>query len=410
MEAKKRMARFNATRFTHQDTSEYGQGKKVTTKILETDARNTEYLLGELQELKQQITPTLVQTYAPIQDRPTQRQNMQTNTITEQDITDNKGKTHHLQPQTLWQTTGNETTASLETTHIITPGTITQINAPTINTGTTTCTKRIITGAITREYTILGTLTEITGSNTGEVTSNSLIQQYYNEVQPSTQWTSFSSYDNFLAWVGQVNWYDGSYPFGDWLSLKHQKTFYGVPQQRVVTPWAIGAMEVRLNNESETRECTYTLGTPEVVIPLLASVPTDYEGGDVLKIHAKYRLNIGAEEDVINFSTDITEILVSETPEDNILEVELDSMPAKEALRVYKNNIELFQQVDYNYNTKTRTVRILGVEQDDFIEISRAISGIPRDIQIQYFFTREDTQSQGMILPVQVKYVPDPEE
>lgn len=401
------MAKFTADRFTHQNTSEYGQGKKVTTKILETDAKNSEYLLGELQETRQQIPATLVQTYAPLRSITEQTTNMEQTTIQKQDITSNTGQTYHVQEQKIWQIQGNQTRAHLESQHIITPGTITQITAPTITTGTTQATKKLMTALYTWEYPILK-LSEITGSNTGEVTSTSLLQQYYDEIKPTTQPTSFTNYDDFITWIEEVNWYDGTYPFGHWLAIRHQKTFYGIPSQIIpFQNYPDWVRQITLNEDPTLLEFTENKQQKQVTIPLLATIPESYSGGNKLKINAKFSLQQGITEDTMNLSYNKTDIEIETTPEEGTYVHTLDFRPTNEALRVFKNNLELIQGVDYHYNLKNCEISVFDVEEGDYLEIIRAIPYIPEDVQLMYDVTREDTQSQVILLPVQVKYIPE---
>ena len=398
------MAKFNADRFTHQDTSEYGQGKKVTTKILETDAKNTEYLLGELEETRQQIPATLTRTYAPLRNIQQWSTNMEQVTITEQDITSNTGKTYHVREQKIWQIQGNNTTAHLETEHFITPGPINQIIAPAITTGTTQCQKSVLTTETSLAFEILGTLEAITGSSTGEVQSNSLLQEYYDKVKPSTQRSTFNSYDSFLNWLGQENWYTTMYPFHYWLALEKQKTLYGIINAEQPLLWKPEWIEsVKINNNTISEYTVYR-DKNTIQIPALAELPEEYSGGDTLTIRGKYLVQTGITTDTINLSYHTTIIEVADTPEEGILYYNLDFLTTKDALRIFKNNNELIQGVDYRYNLKTKELTIYNTTQGDYIEVIQTITEIPHNLQLFYDCTRDDTNSNVVILPVQVKY------
>lgn len=406
MGGQKNMAKFTADRFTHQDTSEYGQGKKVTTKILETDAKNTEYLLGELEETRQQIPATLTRTYAPLGNIPQWSTNTEQTTITEQDITSNNGKTYHVMGQKIWRISGNNTTAHLETEHFITPGPITQIIAPAITTGTTQCQKSVLTTETTLTYEILGTLTAITGNQNGTVQPDSLIQQYYDEINPATQPNTFTTYNDFLDWLTEENMTQPT-PFHYWLSLKEQKTIYGLPSNgELPLIWKPEWMESIKINNTTISEYTVHKNTSSIQIPTLATLPTSYTGGDTLKVRGKYLAQTHITTDTINLSYNNTVIDVQDTPENNELQHALDFLPEPDALQIFKNNTELIQGIDYTYNMTTLTLTIHNTKEGDYIEIIRSITGLPQNIQLFYDITREDTQSNVVILPVQVRYTP----
>ena len=398
------MAEFKADRFIHQDTSEYGQGKKVTTKILETDAKNTEYLLGELEETRQQIPATLTRTYAPLGNIPQWSTNMEQVTITEQDITSNTGQTYHIREQKIWQITGNNTTAHLETEHFITPGPINQIIAPAITTGTTICNKHILTTETTLTYNILGTLEAITGNNTGEVQPTSLLQEYYDKVQPNSQPTTFTTYNDFIDWITQEN-NTTTYPFTYWLALEKQKTIYGITNSELALIWKPEWIESIKINTTNITEYTTHKNTSSIQIPALATLPTSYAGGDTLTVRGKYLVQTGITDDTINLSYNNTVIEVADTPEQGILTHTLNFLSQKDALRIFKNNTELIQGIDYTYNMKTLTLTIHNITEGDYLEILRTFTGLPQNLQLIYDVSREDVMGNVVILPVQVKYM-----
>jgi len=401
------MAEFKADRFTHQDTNEYGQGKKVTTKILETDAKNTEYLLGEVEEIRQQIPATLTRTYAPLGNIQQWSTNMEQVTIPEQDITSNTGQTYHVREQKIWQMQENQTSGHLETEHFITPGQITQIIAPAIPTGTTSCTKSILTAETSVTFDILGTLEAITGSSTGEVQSNSLLQEYYDKVKPSTQRSTFTSWDSFLNWLGHENWYTTMYPFHYWLALEKQKTLYGIINAEQPLIWKPEWIETVKINNNTISEYTVYRDKNTIQIPALAELPEDYGGGDTLTVRGKYLVQTDISTDTIDLSYHKTVIEVDESPENGILYYDLEFLTTKDALRIFKNNIELIQGVDYRYNTKTQEITIYNISQGDYLELIRTITGVPNNLQLFYDSNRDDLLGNVVILPVQVKYVPE---
>ena len=113
------MTNFNGDTFTHQDKTEYGEGRKVTTKILTQDAQNTEYLLRKHKENKKNTKTPHKITQTPVS---TQTTTNTTTTIIETttDINTETG-TITLHPQTIHILEDEKTSGEIISNSLILP-------------------------------------------------------------------------------------------------------------------------------------------------------------------------------------------------------------------------------------------------------------------------------------------------
>ena len=393
------MAKFTADRFTHQDTGEYGQGKKVTTKILETDAKNTEYLLGEVERIDQ-LTPTIyTDTYAPFPVNTSGSTNITTTQIEKQRITDKKGITHRLQTQTIPRISGNNTTAHLESSIINITGDVRRIHVPIIETGTTTTSTSLITTQITETYTILGTLQAITGSSTGEVQPDSLLAEYHQDTGKAI-WQSYESYEQFSRWYGQVDYDTGNLDinFAKWLQQKKHKTFYGygtIYPEYSVTDIAY----VRFEDSSTNLE--YSIQENQIHVGALLTNP----GTDTrkLKVVLRYNAPFTAKDGIIDLSKQIRKIIVENGQTDTDYPVSLGYYADSSTVQVRRNGVLLAQGVDYKF--RGNNILVYSVDNGDILVVTSNPTDFPfENLRVVVDASREDTSSNMIVLPVQVEY------
>ena len=376
------MTNFTPTKFNHHQTEEYGEHKKVTTKLLTETAENEEYLYNKINTLRQNKTHTTTLTRTPTRIQTSTNTNT-TNITTKTTIDDVV-----IQPQVIHEISSGETSATITTPTVTIPDgkKLVRIKNPVITPEGTSCTKKIIGTSTTLTYTFKAVDVEyFTGSQDGTITSTSLVQEYLT-LKHITTLPNVSTLSNLKTWIfsnaefmkwlaqkKQIVIFDtlGQEPFDDYFYLPY-KVYSGTSVKKGSTSingtWSNQSFSIS-NRSDVSANDTLTV----VYVPLYEQYTSDE-----LVVCGGVLSELGQSENTV------------------LLPLQL----SRTGLTVYKNDVELVQSVDYavSETSNNTVITLLDADEEDVVEVLYEKSYAGQDFRLVYELSRTDTSSNVKVL------------